>query len=216
MLTSIMSSKNLMPNFTDFSKSSQSISHSPFLFLTRWRFRSTEFRLHDSYGKRGTSPHGFVASNTPKLGVGLSSCNRSKNAKPGSPVAHACSAIKSKISRAFTVRQVSPLRGLMRSQSLFACTASINLFDTPTEILKFFTVPSWSFKVIKSTMSGWSAFKIAMFAPWRLAPCKICDNAAEKAFKKSTGPDEDFGTFLTLSPCGRIFEKLKPVPPLFL
>ena len=41
-------------------------------------------------------------------------------------------------------------------------------------------------------------------------------DGAEKALIKSTGPEAAWGTFLTLSPWGRILLKLKPVPPLFL
>ncbi len=96
--------------FTVFSSLGQSISP---LFTIFTRFM--EPKLHDSYGRRGCSPHGFVLSISPSFGVGLSLFNLSKNTMPGSPFFHAISAILSKTFFALRLSTISLVRGFTRS-----------------------------------------------------------------------------------------------------
>src|SRR3989344_1214616 len=206
-----MLSKNLMPQATVFLRLGQSTR--PPLTCS---LKLIEPKLQLSYGSSGISQQGLVASSLPKVGVGLSRSIVSRKAIPGSAVFQAYSAIKSNSLSARIVASASLVRGLIKRHGFLSTTAFINASLAPTETLKFLIVPSSAFMVIKSLMSGWSAFTMAILPPWRLDPWRILDKAAEKALIKSTGPEAAWGTFLTLSPWGRILEKLKPVPPLFL
>ena len=49
----------------------------------------TDPRTHASYGSRGCSPHGFVASISPRAGVGFAASIRSRKRTPGSPLCQA-------------------------------------------------------------------------------------------------------------------------------
>src|SRR3712207_4652498 len=94
-----------------------------------------EPRLHESYGGRCASEHGFVDS-MGYCGVGLSALILSIKTTPGSPLSHAPSTIFAKSSRARTVLTTSPSLGLTRSKSPSSPTASIKASVMATEMLK--------------------------------------------------------------------------------
>ena len=128
-------------------------------------------RLQTSYGRRGCSPQGFVASYDPSAGTGLYSLARSMKKTPGSPVFQAPFTIMSKISRAFSRPANSPLRGVIRSYSSSFATASMKASVIATEMLKFVICEVSFLQRMNTRMSGWSTRRIPMFAPRRVPPC---------------------------------------------
>src|SRR5665647_1755867 len=98
--------------------------------------RLMEPRLHDSYGSRGCSPHGFVDSIAPSFGVGLSRLIRSMKIIPGSPFFHEESTIRSNTSRAGRRAVTSRECGLTRLYSSPLSTAFMNSSVSATEMLK--------------------------------------------------------------------------------
>ena len=85
-----------------FANKSQLTTDLPFSSLTIL-LKLIEPRLQASYGKRGTSPQGFVDSIAPTCGVGLSEFIVSINTIPGSPFLQAPSIILSKTSLALSL-----------------------------------------------------------------------------------------------------------------
>ncbi len=73
--------------------------------------RFIEPRLHDSNGKSGCSPQGFVDSIEPTWGVGLEALTRSMKTMPGSPLFQAWSTISLKRSLALSVPETVRVRG---------------------------------------------------------------------------------------------------------
>jgi hypothetical protein len=82
-----------------------------------------------------------------------------------------------------------------------------------TEMLKFLSVPSFSFATMKSSMLGWSTLSMPMFAPLLLPPCFTCSVAMSNTFIKEIGPEATPPVLLTMSLDGLSLEKEKPVPP---
>ena len=96
-MTSIILSRNLVVFLIVSSYLCQSNSYCPSAFLFTKFARLIEPRLHDSYGYKLCSPHGFVARNgAPRAFANtLYLLIRSKKISPGSALFHAESAIKS-------------------------------------------------------------------------------------------------------------------------
>ena len=108
---SMTSSRKRTASRTTRSISSQSIVISPFS-ARRANFETLrEPRLHASFGSRGCSPHGLVASIWPISGVGLAGLAliRSRKTIPGSPVRQAAETIRPKTSRAESWRTIAPV-----------------------------------------------------------------------------------------------------------
>ena len=115
--TSITSSRKRTPRRTTRSSSSQSMLHRSGAVSRTSLETFTDPRLHASLGGSACSPHGFVASMSPRSGVGLAglALMRSRKIMPGSPVRHAARTIRSKTSRADSRPVGSPVRGLISS-----------------------------------------------------------------------------------------------------
>ncbi len=171
-----------------------------------------EPRLHESYGGRCASEHGFVDS-IGNCGVGLSPLILSINTTPGSPFRCAPSTIFENRSQARTVFATSPVLGLTRSKSASRWTARMNLSVIATEMLKLLTFSFSRLHSMNSSMSGWSTLRMPMFAPRRVPPCFILSVEASKTCMNETGPEETPIVEETTSFFGRRRENPKPVPP---
>ena len=77
------------------------------------RARLIDPRVQDSYGSKGCSAQGFVASMRPICGVGFRSFIVSRNRTPGSPVLQAAPTRRSKTAAAFRLATGCPVRGLI-------------------------------------------------------------------------------------------------------
>ncbi len=157
---------------------------------------------------------GLVASISPRSGVGFAGLRlmRSMKTMPGSPVRHAARTMRAKTSRARSRPVTCPVRGLIRSYSPSAASASMNVSVAATEMLKLVMPPS-SLHSMNSSRSGWSTRRIPMLAPRRAPPCLTASVAALKTRRKDTGPDARPPVECTTSSLGRRREKAKPVPP---
>ncbi len=114
----------------------------------------TEPRLHTSYGSRGCSPHGLVASYDPMRGTGLYRLASSTKNTPGSPFRHAPYTILSNTARASSCPTGFPLRGFRRSYGSSRFNAAMKSSVTATEMLKFVILFLSSLQSMNSRMSG--------------------------------------------------------------
>ena len=97
---------------------------------------------------------GFVASISPRFGVGLSRLMRSMITMPGSPLRQALAMIWSKTWRARVLPAGSPSCGLTSVYSSSRSTAPMNSSVTATEMLKFVSVRMSALSEMNSSMSG--------------------------------------------------------------
>ena len=132
---------------------------------------------------------------------------------PGSPLFHADSTIRSKISFAFAFFTISFVLGFISGYSLPSSTAFIKTSVTATDILKFVSSRGSFFTVAKSMISGWSTRNTPIFAPLLVPPCFMTSVAVLKTFIKDTGPLAAPLVEPTISSFGLSLEKEKPVPP---
>ena len=202
-------SRNLTANLTVVRSFSQSTLPSSVTNL----LTSMLPRLQLSWGRRGCSPQGLVASIRPSFGVGLCWFIVSRKIMPGSPFFQAIIIRRFHIALAFSVSIFWRFRGLIRSKSLSSSTAFINLSVAATEMLKFRSTPSFSFATMKSMISGWSTRSMPMLAPLRRPPCFITSVAVSYILAKDMGPEAMPPVVLTTSRFGRRREKENPVPP---
>ena len=135
------------------------------------------------------------------------------NTMPGSPFFHACFTIVSKTARALSLLTTTFVLGLSSSYSPSFSRASMNLFVTPTDMLKLLSFWLTSLQVMKSRISGWSTLSIPIFAPLLVPPCFTASVAVSKTVIKDIGPEDIPFVEPTTSPLGLNLEKPKPVPP---
>ena len=169
--------------------------------------RFIEPRLHDSYGYRLCSPHGFVERSGPPLAfaITLYLLIWSKKIRPGSALFHADRAMRSSIWWALA----SPTGALVRASlsrylpSAGPTRASQKSSQTPTLTLKFSRTPGVVLFVMNLSTSGCHASMIPMFAPLRLPPCLTTSVTVLIMFMNETGPEATPDVEATMSPSCR-------------
>src|SRR5579875_157172 len=184
----------------------QSNSNCPSAFRLTKFARFIDPRLHDSYGYRLCSPHGFVARRGPPLAFAktLYLLIMSKKISPGSALFHAESAIRSMMWCALTslTGELSiGLRSVYLPSEEFT-SASQKSSHTPTLTLKFSRTPGFVLAVMNLSISGCHASMIPMFAPLLLPPCFTTSVTVLIMFMKETGPDATPDVDATMSPSG--------------
>src|SRR5206468_9234973 len=185
-------------------------------------------RLHAELSMCMYSLHGLLALMRPVLGAVCQRLIVLSNCMPGSAHSHAASEICRYRSRALMVLIVSPLVTETSAQSSSSTTACMNSSVTRTELLAFWywieweSLPSRSMSKpasrsarafcssrdlhqMNSSMSGWSALRITIFAARRVFPPDLMVPADATAPRmKLTGP------LAVPPPCSPSFEDRWP------
>src|ERR671922_256912 len=207
LFMSMTLSRNRVDSLIACSQRCQSNSNLPStLRLTKFA-RLIEPRLHDSYGYKLCSPHGFVARSGPCLALmhGLYLLMLSKNITPGSALFHALSAIRSISCCASICLTGSRVRGL-RSAYLWLPSLLTSTFQKssqmPTLTLKFSKTPGFVLAVTNFSTSGCQASRMPMLAPRRLPPCFTTSVIVSIILMNEVGPDATPEVEATMSPSG--------------
>src|SRR5437016_13842455 len=170
-------------------------------------------RLHAELSRCMYSEHGLLALIRPVLGAVCHRLIVVSNCMPGSAHSHVASEIWRMSSRAFTVRATSPVVTDRSCQSRASMTACMASSVTRTELLavwywiEWLSLPSRSMSKpaspsaralrssialhqMNSSMSGWSALRMTIFAARRVFPPDLMVPAdASYPFMNETGPD---------------------------
>src|SRR3954447_10546786 len=175
--------------------------------------RLSDARLHAELSRCMYSLHGFDPLMRPVFAAVCHLLMVVSNCMPGSAHSHVACAIWWNTSRARTVCTTSPVLTARRCQSASSTTACMNSSVTRTELLAFWywiewlSLPSRSMSKpasrstralrsstalhqMKSSMSGWSALRITIFAARRVLPPDLMVPADASAPRmKLTGPE---------------------------